>query len=86
VIDNPRVLRRAERRLKKAQKALSRKAKGSANRAKARLRVARIHAGVADTRRDHAHKLSTRIIRDDQAVHVEDLCVTCPAPGWPIRA
>jgi IS605 OrfB family transposase len=76
VIDNPRVLRRAERRLKKAQKALSRKAKGSANRVKARIRVSKLHARVKDTRRDHAHQLSTRIIRDNQAVYVEDLCVT----------
>jgi putative transposase len=74
-IDNPRFLRRAERRLKKAQKALSRKAKGSANRRKAVAGVARAHAKVADARRDHHHKLSTAIIRDNQAVYVEDLCV-----------
>ncbi|WP_455403054.1 RNA-guided endonuclease InsQ/TnpB family protein, partial [Streptomyces bambusae] len=47
VIDNPRFLRRAERRLKKAQQALSRKAKGSKNRAKVRIKVARAHARVA---------------------------------------
>ncbi|WP_106399771.1 RNA-guided endonuclease InsQ/TnpB family protein [Actinocorallia populi] len=76
VIGNPRVLRRAERRLKKAQKALSRKAKGSRNRVKARVRVAKLHAKVADARRDFAHKLSTRIVRDNQAVYVEDLCVS----------
>jgi IS605 OrfB family transposase len=74
-IDNPRFLRRAERRLRKAQKALSRKAKGSNNRKKAVARVARAHARVADARRDFAHKLSTRIIRENQAVVVEDLCV-----------
>jgi len=74
-IDNPRFLRRAERRLKKAQRALSRKAKGSTNRKKAVARVARVHARVADARRDFAHKLSTQIIRDNQAVYVEDLCV-----------
>ncbi|WP_245649397.1 transposase [Nocardia shimofusensis] len=45
------------------------------NRAKARLKVARAHARVADTRRDWAHKHSTRIIRENQAVYVEDLCV-----------
>lgn len=39
------------------------------------MRVARIHARVADTRRDWAHKHSTTIIRDNQAVYVEDLCV-----------
>ncbi|MEV4077453.1 RNA-guided endonuclease InsQ/TnpB family protein [Nonomuraea fuscirosea] len=74
-IDNPRFLRRAERRLKKAQQALSRKAKGSANRKKAVVKVARAHAQVADARRDFAHKLSTQIIRDNQAVMVEDLAV-----------
>ncbi|MEO3806149.1 transposase [Nonomuraea sp. B1E8] len=74
-IDNPRFLRRAERRLNKAQQALSRKAKGSANRKKAVARVARAHARVADARRDFAHKLSTALIRENQAVYVEDLAV-----------
>ncbi len=74
-IDNPRFLRRAERRLRKAQQALFRKAKGSNNRAKAVARVARAHARVADARRDFAHKLSTAIIRENQAVVVEDLAV-----------
>ena len=74
-ISNPRFLRRAERRLRKAQKALSRKQKGSKNRAKARARVAKLHAKVADARRDWAHKLSTAIIRENQAVFVEDLNV-----------
>ncbi|MEV5412632.1 RNA-guided endonuclease TnpB family protein [Thermopolyspora sp. NPDC052614] len=74
-IDNPRFLRRAERRLKKAQKDLSRKAKGSNNRKKAVVKVARAHARVADARRDFTHKLSTAIIRENQAVMVEDLSV-----------
>ena len=67
-VSNPRFLRRAERKLRKAQQALSRTAKGSSNRAKARIKVARVHARVADTRRDWLHKESTRIIRDSQAV------------------
>jgi len=75
-VDSPRFLRQAERRLKRAQKALCRKAKGSANRAKARIKVAKLHARVADTRRDWAHKLSTTLIRDNQAVYVEDLAVS----------
>ncbi|GLZ15343.1 transposase [Actinomadura sp. NBRC 104425] len=75
-IANPRFLRRAERRLRKAQQALSRKQKGSANRAKARARVAKAHARVADARRDFAHKLSTSIIRENQAVYVEDFAVS----------
>ncbi|SDJ60446.1 putative transposase [Nonomuraea maritima] len=74
-VDNPRLLRRTERRLHKAQQALSRKDKGSANRAKAKLKVAKAHARVADARRDFAHKLSTQIIRDNQAVYVENLSV-----------
>jgi putative transposase len=74
-IANPRFLRRAERKLRAAQKAVSRKAPGSSNRGKSRVRVARVHARVADARRDWLHKESTRIIRDSQAVYVEDLCV-----------
>jgi putative transposase len=74
-IASPRFLRRAERKLRKAQKALSRKAAGSRNKERARARVARIHVKVADSRRDWLHKESTRIIRENQAVYVEDLCV-----------
>ncbi|MFG1755597.1 RNA-guided endonuclease InsQ/TnpB family protein [Streptosporangium sandarakinum] len=74
-IDSPRFLRRAEKKLKKLQRALSRKEKGSNNRAKARRKVARQHAKVTDTRHEFHHQLSTQIIRDNQAVHVEDLAV-----------
>jgi len=74
-VASPKFLRRAERKLKKAQQSLSRKKKGSSNRNKARVKVARQHAKVADSRRDWQHKLSTEIIRDNQAVYVEDLCV-----------
>ncbi|MEU8193865.1 transposase [Microbispora amethystogenes] len=75
-IDAPRFLRRAEKKLKHLQRALSRKAKGSNNRAKARQKVARQHAKVADARREFHHQLSTRIVRDNQAIYVEDLAVT----------
>ncbi|WP_040420838.1 RNA-guided endonuclease InsQ/TnpB family protein [Actinopolymorpha alba] len=74
-INSPRFLRRAERKLKKAQRALSRKAKGSKNRDKARHRVARAHARVADARREFHHQLSTKLIRENQAIAVEDLAV-----------
>src|SRR5207245_3679256 len=57
------------------QQDLSRKQRGAQNRKKAVVKVARAHARVADTRRDWQHKLSTAIIRDNQAVYVEDLCV-----------
>ncbi|MFE4422123.1 RNA-guided endonuclease InsQ/TnpB family protein [Streptomyces sp. NPDC056817] len=74
-VDSPRFLRRAEKRLKKAQRALSRKEKGSRNRDKARLKVARAYARVADARREFHHQLSTKLIRENQAVAVEDLSV-----------
>ncbi|MFF7995893.1 RNA-guided endonuclease InsQ/TnpB family protein [Kitasatospora xanthocidica] len=81
VIDNPRFLRTAEKKLKAAQRELSRKAKGSKNRAKARRKVARAHAKVADTRMDWLHKQTTRIIRETQAVYLEDLNVRGLARG-----
>ncbi|MEV6197234.1 RNA-guided endonuclease TnpB family protein [Streptomyces sp. NPDC051920] len=74
-VDSPRFLRRAEKRLKKAQRELSRKEKGSRNRDKARLTVARAHARIADARREFHHQLSTRLIRENQAVAVEGLVV-----------
>lgn len=72
---NPRHERADRARLARAQRILARKVKGSANRAKDRLRVARIHARIGDRRRDHLHKLSTRIIRENQTVIIEDLTV-----------
>ncbi|MFD5142993.1 RNA-guided endonuclease InsQ/TnpB family protein [Streptomyces sp. NPDC058401] len=74
-VKTPRFLRRAEKKLKRLHRELSRKARGSRNRSKARIKVARQYARVADQRRDWHHKVSTRIIRDNQAVYVEDLAV-----------
>ena len=74
-ITNPKHEQRDRDRLALAQRRLSRKAKGSNNRAEARLKVARVHARIADRRRDHLHKLSTRIIRENQTVLIEDLPV-----------
>ncbi|GAA4501239.1 RNA-guided endonuclease TnpB family protein [Actinoallomurus oryzae] len=74
-ITNPRHERRDRARLAKAQRGLARKAEGSNNRAKARLKVARIHARIADRRRDHLQKLSTRLVRENQTVVIEDLNV-----------
>ncbi|TDB99829.1 transposase [Micromonospora fluostatini] len=75
-VDNPRWLRIKARHLARAQRALCRKKKGSANRRKAARKTAKLHARVADTRRDWLHKLSTTLIRDNQAVYVEDLAVS----------
>jgi len=76
VIANPRFLRAKERKLARAQREVSRKAKGSANRAKARRRVAAVHRKVRETRLDYAHKTALRLVRDNQAVYAEDLCVS----------
>ncbi|MBO7935076.1 transposase [Streptomyces sp. S9] len=72
---NPRHERKDRARLTRAQRELSRKAPGSANRAKARRKVARVHARIADRRRDHLHKLTTRLVRENQTLVIEDLTV-----------
>ncbi|MFF5231614.1 RNA-guided endonuclease InsQ/TnpB family protein [Dactylosporangium sp. NPDC000521] len=74
-ITNPKHECRDPAALVRAQRNLARKEKGSANRAKARLKVARVHARISDRRRDHLHKLSTRLVRENQTIVVEDLTV-----------
>jgi putative transposase len=80
-ITTPKFFRRAERKLKRAQRRLSRCAQGSNNRRKAKLAVARIHARVADRRRDFIDQNTTRIVRESQAVYLEDLNVKAMAKG-----
>ncbi|MEV6660569.1 RNA-guided endonuclease InsQ/TnpB family protein [Nocardia fluminea] len=74
-IANPRHERADRARLATAQRDLSRKEKGSANWAKARRKVARVHARVADRRRDYLHKITTRLVRENQTLVIEDLAV-----------
>ncbi|MEV5892915.1 RNA-guided endonuclease TnpB family protein [Nonomuraea fuscirosea] len=74
-IVNPRHERRDQRKLTKAQRVLARKEKGSNNRAKARLTVAQVYARISDRRRDHLHKVTTRLVRENQVIAVEDLTV-----------
>ncbi|GAB3961450.1 RNA-guided endonuclease TnpB family protein [Actinoallomurus acanthiterrae] len=74
-ITNPRHERKDRKRLARAQRELSRKAKGSANRENARRKVARVHARIADRRRDLLHKLTTRLVRENQTIVIEDLTV-----------
>ncbi|MFE2093294.1 RNA-guided endonuclease InsQ/TnpB family protein [Streptomyces sp. NPDC059460] len=75
-IANPRHERTDRARLAKAQRTLARKARGDgANRRKARLKVAKIHARIADRRRDGLHKLTTRLVRENQTIVIEDLTV-----------
>jgi putative transposase len=74
-ISAPRFLHRAEKKLRRLQRAHSRKQKGSRNKDKSRARLARAHAAVANRRADFCHQASTMLIRENQAVYVEDLCV-----------
>jgi len=74
-IGNPTYFLKHEKKLAQAQRRLAKKQKGSRNRAKARLKVARLHAKIADRRRDYQQKLSTRIIRENQVVCIESLSV-----------
>ncbi|MEI5525650.1 RNA-guided endonuclease TnpB family protein [Streptomyces brasiliscabiei] len=74
-ITNPRHERHDRARLARAQRGRSRKVKGSANGERARRRVAKVHARIADRRRDFLHKLSTRLVRENQTVVIEDLTV-----------
>jgi IS605 OrfB family transposase len=74
-VANPRWLRQRQKALRRAQRSLSRRQTGSNNRERQRRKVAKLHARVADGRRDFHHQLSTRLIRENQAVVVEDLKV-----------
>jgi putative transposase len=74
-IASPKFFRRQEKKLRRAQRKLSRCAKGSGNRRKAKLAVAKIHARVADQRRDFIDQETTRTVRESQAVYLEDLNV-----------
>jgi putative transposase len=74
-VGNPKFFHKDEKKLAKVQRRHAKKKKGSKNRDKARLKVARIHARIADRRRDFLHKLSTRLIRENQVVCVESLAV-----------
>lgn len=72
----PNTFRKNEAKLAKLQRRLAKKTKGSARRAKAKLKVARLHAKIADSRRDFLHKLSTRLINENQVIAVESLSVS----------
>lgn len=78
-VGNPHFFRQDEAKLARAQRRLAKKQRGSKNREKARWKVARIHAHIADRRSDFLHKLSTRIIRENQTICIESLQVKAVA-------
>ena len=75
MIQNPKYLRKSEKRLRKLQKDLSRCQKGSKNREKCRIKVAKQHEKITNQRKDFLHKLSKRIIGENQVIVLETLKV-----------
>jgi putative transposase len=73
--DNPRILTLHGKNLKLKQQQLSRKQKDSNNRNKARKKVARVHRKIANCREDFRHKLSRRIVNENQVIVTENLNV-----------
>lgn len=72
-VSNPKHSYRYAKRMATLQRRLARKKKGSNRRKKAVLCVAKLHAKIADTRKDAAHKLSTSIVKRFDAIYIEDL-------------
>jgi len=71
--DNPRYFIKRQHNLKRKQQKLYRKKKGSQNRNKARLAVAKVHSKIARCREDFLHKLSRKIVNENQVIAVENL-------------
>jgi len=74
-VANPKQFKKHYQRLKRAQKNLCRKQKGSKNREKARIKVAKVHLKISDSRKDFLHKLTTDLVRENQTIAVESLAV-----------
>jgi putative transposase len=72
---SPQYTRKYEKKLAKRQRQLSRCVKGSKNRAKAKVKVAKVHAKISDSRNDFNNKLTTKLISENQAIAVESLNV-----------
>lgn len=74
-IENPKFLRKSEKRIKQLQRQLSRKQKGSNNRAKVKIKLARKHEKVANQRKDFLHKIATNLVKNHDLIVCEDLQV-----------
>ena len=75
-IENPRLHKKMLRKLKKANRRLSKAKKDSNRRKKRKRKLAKLHAKVKDQRTDFLHKLTTRLVRENQTLAVEDLNVS----------
>ena len=72
-VDNPKYLKVSERKLRRLHKSHSRKKKGSGNREKSRLRIVKQYQKITNQRKDFLHKLSTKLISENQAIYLESL-------------
>ncbi|MDX3379070.1 transposase [Streptomyces sp. ME02-6991-2A] len=74
-VDHPRLLKKYGAKLAQLQRSLHRKKRGSSNREKARQEIARLYALIGDVRRDALDQLTTRLVRENQVLVVEDLSI-----------
>lgn len=74
-VDNPKYFEKSEKKLRREQRKLSRKQKGSSNRNKQRIRVARVYEKITNQRNDFLQKESTKLVRENQTIVIEDLNV-----------
>ncbi|RCW81105.1 IS605 OrfB family transposase, partial [Halanaerobium sp. DL-01] len=74
-ITNPRVLKKYEKKIARLQRSLARKEKGSSNWNKAKKKLAKVNEKVANIRKDFLHKLSTKLICENQTICLETLQV-----------
>ena len=75
-VENPRILKKNSAKLKKLHQSVSRKVKGSNNRKKAIRKLAKCHETIANQRSDFLHKLSFKLVSENQAIAIEDLNVS----------
>lgn len=74
-ISNPKYFKNSQKRLAVLQRRLSKKKKGSKRREKAKLSVAKLHYTIANQRKDFLHKLTSKLVRENQTIIIEDLNV-----------
>ncbi|WP_078380744.1 IS200/IS605 family element RNA-guided endonuclease TnpB [Sutcliffiella halmapala] len=84
VLDNPKYLSVYEKQLARWQRVLSHRKKGGSNWNKARMKVARLHEKMTNTRSDYLQKMSTSLIRENQTIGIEDLSVSVMIRNHPL--
>ncbi len=67
---------KSDRRIRTAQRKLARQVKGSKRREQTRLKIAKLYNQISDTRKDFLHKLSTKVVSENQTIILEDLNVS----------